>query len=67
MAGDAVGIKEAIRRGILDSDLSSFKDLSSGRTYTIQEAIDKGLLVATLEDPNKPQSDTTGTVTAFFC
>jgi len=51
--------KEAIRRGILDSDLSTYKDLRTGRCYTIQEAIDEGMLVATLDD-NKTPKDSTG-------
>jgi len=52
IAGTTVSIKDAIKRGILDSDLSTFRDLGTGKTYTIQEAIDAELLVATLEDPN---------------
>lgn len=54
-----VGIKEAIRLGVLDSDLSSFKDLLTGTHYTIQEAIDRGLLLATLDGPNQPVKDST--------
>ena len=55
-----VGIKEAIRQGILDADLSSFTDLHTGKVYTIQEAIDEGLLVATLDPTNKPTTTGTG-------
>lgn len=58
IAGEVVPIKEAMRRGILDSDLSTYKDLVTGKTYTIQEAIDSGLLIATLEDPSKPKDET---------
>lgn len=56
--GEVVTIKEALKRGILDKDLSTYKDLMTGETYSIQEAIDNRLLVATLEDPNKPKDET---------
>lgn len=49
-SGQSVRIGEARATGILDSDLTTFTDLSSGRQYSIQEAIDKHYLAATLGD-----------------
>ena len=62
-----VGIKEAIRLGILDSDLSTYKDLHTGKTYTIQQAIDEGFLLAVLEESNKPNGDITGKLLIIDC
>lgn len=55
-----VGIKEAIRLGILDTDLSSYRNLHTNKLYTIQEAIDAGLLMATLDETDRPQANPTG-------
>ena len=55
-----MSIKEAIRRGILDADLSTYRCLKTRKSYTIQEAIDEGLLVATIDDPNAPKTEKSG-------
>ena len=63
-----MSIKEAIRRGILDADLSTYRCLKTRKSYTIQEAIDEGLLVATIDDPNAPKTEKSGkSIAMHFC
>ena len=63
-----MSIKEAIRRGIFDADLSTYRCLKTRKSYTIQEAIDEGLLVATIDDPNAPKTEKSGkSIDMHFC
>lgn len=54
-------IREARGLGILDDNLTTYTDLREKTTYSIQEAIDRQLLVATLDSSTSTQS--AGTVT----
>lgn len=45
-------IGEARKKGILDNDLTTFRDLRNSKDFSIQEAIDNQHLVATLDNSN---------------
>ena len=55
--GEMVSKKTAIQRGITDATLGTFKDMSTGQTLNILQAIEKGLV--TVEGNNIPQTEIT--------
>mgnify|MGYP001796964146 FL=1 len=54
LSGRILTIGEARNKGILDADLSSFRDLRNDKVFSIQEAIDNKYLVATLDNTKSP-------------
>ena len=69
-SGRILTIGEARNKGILDADLSSFRDLRNDKVFSIQEAIDNKYLVATLDNtksPTEPPANGEYTINSSLC
>lgn len=59
-SGKNLTIREARNKGILDTNLTTYTDLKTNTIYSIQEAIDNHLLVASLDTSTNDTRSSSG-------